>query len=154
MAVLIGGISPNRPFTPRLSAHTPVAFQLLTKHRYDYGAPIREDRTLSPKYSEIKLQAAFLHASPDFLVATRFGNGTVGSGTAFSDNPRIYTTALSAPSGAHFYIVRPNSVMCVYIPEMILQWAHSRRPQVYGSNSVHIASKHHGRSLDYSTIQS
>ncbi|EKM53444.1 glycoside hydrolase family 35 protein [Phanerochaete carnosa HHB-10118-sp] len=77
---------------------------------YDYGAPIREDRTLSPKYSEIKLQAAFLHASPDFLVATRFGNGTIGFGTAFSDNPRIYTTALSSPSGAHFYIVRSNSV--------------------------------------------
>ncbi|CAL1711293.1 unnamed protein product [Somion occarium] len=77
---------------------------------YDYGAPIREDRTLSPKYSEIKLQATFLHASPDFLVATRFGNGTVGSGTAFSDNTRIYTTALSAPSGTHFYVIRQTSV--------------------------------------------
>ncbi len=78
--------------------------------RYDYGAPIREDRTLSPKYSEIKLITNFLHASPDFLVADIIGNGTVGSGTAFASNPKIYTTAFGAPSGAHFYIIRQNSV--------------------------------------------
>ncbi|KAI0343743.1 putative beta-galactosidase [Trametopsis cervina] len=88
---------------------------------YDYGAPIREDRTLSSKYSEIKLQANFLHASPDFLVATRIGNGTVGSGTAFSDNPRIYTTALASPSGAHFYFVRQNSVTYTTAAEFTLQ---------------------------------
>ena len=87
-------------------------------NRYDYGAPIREDRTLSPKYSEVKLQAAFLHSSPDFLVATRFGNGTVGSGTAFSSNPLIYTTALSSPSGSHFYVVRQNSVRLVHPPSI------------------------------------
>ncbi|KAI0688987.1 glycoside hydrolase family 35 protein [Cytidiella melzeri] len=88
---------------------------------YDYGAPIREDRTLSSKYSEIKLQTNFLHASPDFLVATRFGNGTVGSGTSFSDNSRIYTTALSAPSGAHFYIIRQNSVTYTTAAEFTIE---------------------------------
>lgn len=77
----------------------------LTCHSYDYGAPIREDRTLSSKFSEIRLQANFLHASPDFLVATRFGYGT-----NFTSNPNIFTTALSAPSGAHFYVIRQNSV--------------------------------------------
>ena len=87
----------------------------LTCLRYDYGAPIREDRSLTPKYSEMKLQAGFLHASPDFLVATRFGNGTVGSGTAFSDNARIFTTGLSSPSGTHFYVVRQASVRCVCV---------------------------------------
>ncbi|EPQ55007.1 hypothetical protein GLOTRDRAFT_111095 [Gloeophyllum trabeum ATCC 11539] len=76
---------------------------------YDYGAPIREDRTLSPKYYELKLQAGFLHASPDYLLATRVGNGTVGSGTAYSDNPRVYTTALSSSTGVHFYVVRHTS---------------------------------------------
>ncbi|KIP05238.1 glycoside hydrolase family 35 protein [Phlebiopsis gigantea 11061_1 CR5-6] len=88
---------------------------------YDYGAPIREDRTLTSKYSEIKLQAAFLHASPDFLVATRFGSGTVGSGTAFSDNERIFTTALSAPSGAHFYVIRQKSVTTTDATEFTLR---------------------------------
>ncbi|KDQ55125.1 glycoside hydrolase family 35 protein [Jaapia argillacea MUCL 33604] len=76
---------------------------------YDYGSPIREDHTLSPKYSELKLQAGFLHASPDYLLATRIGNGTIGSGTAFSDSPLIYTTALSSSTGANFYVVRQNS---------------------------------------------
>jgi Glycosyl hydrolases family 35 len=78
--------------------------------RYDYAAPIREDHTLSPKYSEIKLQANFLHASPDFLVAKRIGNGTTTGGTAYSDNPRIYTTALRSDAGVNFYIIRQTSV--------------------------------------------
>ncbi|TFK51150.1 hypothetical protein OE88DRAFT_1630669 [Heliocybe sulcata] len=76
---------------------------------YDYAAPIREDRTLSTKYYEIKLQAGFLHASPDFLLATRVGNGTVGSGTAYSDNAKVYTTALKSESGVSFYVIRQNS---------------------------------------------
>ncbi|KAH8115249.1 hypothetical protein DFH11DRAFT_1726116 [Phellopilus nigrolimitatus] len=76
---------------------------------YDYGAPIREDRTLTTKYSELKLQAYFLHASPDFLIAERFGNGTVGSGTAFSNNASIYTTALTSSTGVNFYVVRQTS---------------------------------------------
>ncbi|KAK7695246.1 hypothetical protein QCA50_002436 [Cerrena zonata] len=77
---------------------------------YDYGAPIREDRSLSSKYSELKLQAGFLHASREFLVATRIGNGTVGSGTPFSDNNQIYTTALASPNGTHFYVIRQTTV--------------------------------------------
>ncbi|KZT23601.1 glycoside hydrolase family 35 protein [Neolentinus lepideus HHB14362 ss-1] len=76
---------------------------------YDYAAPIREDRTLSPKYYELKLQAGFLHASPDFLLATRVGSGTVGSGTAYSDNAKVYTTVLKSQSGVSFYVVRQTS---------------------------------------------
>ncbi|KAI0821239.1 glycoside hydrolase family 35 protein [Irpex lacteus] len=88
---------------------------------YDYGAPIREDRTLSPKYSEIKLITNFLHASPDFLVADIIGNGTVGNGTAFASNAKIYTTAFGAPSGAHFYIIRQNSVTYTTPAEFTIQ---------------------------------
>ncbi|KAF9465548.1 glycoside hydrolase family 35 protein [Collybia nuda] len=74
---------------------------------YDYGAAIREDRTLSPKLDEIKLQAYFLHASRDYLLVGRIGNGTVGQGSAYSDSTDIYTTHLNSPSsGANFYIVR------------------------------------------------
>lgn len=83
-------------------------YMQLNLRSYDYGAPIREDRTLTSKFSEIKLQANFLHASPDFLVAKRFGRGL-----RYSSDPRIYTTALRAPSGAHFYIIRQNRVGCV-----------------------------------------
>ncbi|KAJ7496148.1 glycosyl hydrolases family 35-domain-containing protein [Mycena galericulata] len=54
-----------------------------------------------------KLRAYFLHASPDYLLVGRVGNGTVGLGTAFSNSTDIYTTNLeSAASKANFYIVR------------------------------------------------
>ncbi|KAK0444118.1 glycoside hydrolase family 35 protein [Armillaria borealis] len=74
---------------------------------YDYGAAIREDRTLTPKIDELKLQSYFLHASPDYLLAGRIGNGTVGSGTAYSESTDVYTTHLHSPSsGANLYFVR------------------------------------------------
>ncbi|KAJ7772210.1 glycoside hydrolase family 35 protein [Mycena metata] len=74
---------------------------------YDYGAAIAEDRTPTPKLDEIKLQAYFLHASPDYLLVGRVGNGTVGLGTAYSTSPDIYTTNLESPaSRANFYFVR------------------------------------------------
>ncbi|THU81100.1 glycoside hydrolase family 35 protein [Dendrothele bispora CBS 962.96] len=80
---------------------------------YDYGAAISEDRLLTPKFSEIKLQSYFLHASPDYLLVGRVGNGTVGNGTPYSDSKDIYTTHLSAPfdnpdsaANVNFYVVR------------------------------------------------
>ncbi|KAF5379413.1 hypothetical protein D9615_006539 [Tricholomella constricta] len=74
---------------------------------YDYGAAIREDRTLSPKVDELKLQGYFLHASLDYLLVGRIGNGTIGHGTAYSTSADIYTTHLNSPStGANFYVVR------------------------------------------------
>lgn len=116
LVVRIGAISLNQVFILRMISFILSGSYIFTVLvSYDYGAPIREDRTLSPKYSEIKLQSLFLHASPSFLVATRFGNGTVGSGTAFSNNTAIYTTALSVSGtgainsqagGGNFYVVR------------------------------------------------
>ncbi|KAF7360949.1 putative beta-galactosidase A [Mycena sanguinolenta] len=77
---------------------------------YDYGAAISEDRTPTPKLAEIKLQAYFLHASPDYLLVGRVGNGTVGSGTAYSASSDIYTTNLESPvSKANFYFVRQST---------------------------------------------
>lgn len=68
---------------------------------------IREDRTLTPKIDELKLQSYFLHASPDYLLAGRIGNGSVGSGTAYSDSADVYTTHLHSPSSeANLYFVR------------------------------------------------
>ncbi|KAJ7488693.1 glycoside hydrolase superfamily, partial [Mycena galericulata] len=72
-----------------------------------YTPAIAEDRTATPKLDEIKLQAYFLHASPDYLLVGRVGNGTVGLGTAFSNSTDICTTNLESPaSKANFYIVR------------------------------------------------
>ncbi|KAJ7176384.1 glycoside hydrolase family 35 protein [Mycena crocata] len=77
---------------------------------YDYGAAIAEDRTPTPKLNEIKLQAYFLHASPDYLLVGRVGNGTVGSGTAYTNSSDVYTTNLeSPPSKSNFYFVRQTT---------------------------------------------
>lgn len=75
--------------------------------RFSFHQAIREDRTFTPKFDELKLQAYFLHASPDYLLVGRIGNGTVGSGTAYSNSTDIYTTHLNSPiSDANFYVVR------------------------------------------------
>ncbi|KAJ7196639.1 glycoside hydrolase family 35 protein [Mycena pura] len=74
---------------------------------YDISKAISEDRTPRPKLDEIKLQAYFLHASPDYLLVGRVGNGTIGQGTAYSASPDIYTTNLESPaSKVNFYFVR------------------------------------------------
>ncbi|KAF8601289.1 hypothetical protein BDV93DRAFT_495966 [Ceratobasidium sp. AG-I] len=68
---------------------------------YDYAAPISEDRSLTPKFTEIKLQALFLHASPHYHLA-----GRIGTGTTYTNNSQIFTTYLSTTNGNGFYVVR------------------------------------------------
>ncbi|KAG9099011.1 hypothetical protein FS749_002359 [Ceratobasidium sp. UAMH 11750] len=71
---------------------------------YDYGAAISEDRSLTPKFSEIKLQALFLHASPNYHLA-----GRIGTGTGSTNSDQIFTTNLATLSGQSFYIVRQTT---------------------------------------------
>jgi hypothetical protein len=71
---------------------------------YDYGAPIREDRTLTAKYDEIKLQTHFLHASSDL-----FTTSIVFAGVGHTDNTNIYTTYLKGQNGTGFYVFRQNT---------------------------------------------
>ena len=69
---------------------------------YDYGAAIAEDRTVArAKYSEIKLQAHFLRASPAYLTATPepAGNGS------YVSTPEIATSRL-ASGRTQFFVVR------------------------------------------------
>lgn len=69
---------------------------------YDYGAAIAEDRTVSrEKYSEAKLEANFLMASPAYLTATPM-NGSNGS---FVNTDLIATTPVIGDKTG-FYIVR------------------------------------------------
>jgi len=69
--------------------------------------PISEDRTLTAKYSELKLQSHFLHASPAFLTATPLPGA---AGSPFTNTSSIYTTQLhDAASGTNFYVVRQAS---------------------------------------------
>ncbi|KAL0567909.1 hypothetical protein V5O48_014086, partial [Marasmius crinis-equi] len=73
---------------------------------YDYGAAISEDRLLTLKFHEIKLQGYFLHASNSYLLAGRIGNAT----SLHTDSSDTYVTHLHSPEDkANFYFVRQNT---------------------------------------------
>ncbi|CAE6480671.1 unnamed protein product [Rhizoctonia solani] len=71
---------------------------------YDYAAPISEDRSLTAKYAEIKLQALFLHATPHYHLAGRISNDTTHASLNY-----IFTTHLATPQGQNLYIIRQTS---------------------------------------------
>ncbi|MCJ1353690.1 MAG: hypothetical protein MMC33_003677 [Icmadophila ericetorum] len=72
---------------------------------YDYGAAIAEDRTVTrEKYSEVKLEANFLQASPDYLTAVP-GNSTAG---AYVNTAAITTTRLTG-NVTSFFVVRQSA---------------------------------------------
>ncbi|OBT75836.1 hypothetical protein VF21_04385 [Pseudogymnoascus sp. 05NY08] len=73
---------------------------------YDYGAAIKADRTITrEKYSEAKLQAQFLKASPDYLTAVPTNLST----TLYTDNANLAVTpVISSEAPSSFYIVRHN----------------------------------------------
>ncbi|OBT46573.1 hypothetical protein VE00_01868 [Pseudogymnoascus sp. WSF 3629] len=73
---------------------------------YDYGAAIKADRTITrEKYSEAKLQAQFLKASPDYLTAVPTDLST----TLYTDNVNLAVTpVIGSEAPSSFYIVRHN----------------------------------------------
>lgn len=69
---------------------------------YDYGAAIKEDRTLfREKYAEAKLIAQFIKASPAYLTATP-GNLT---NTSYVSTPELSTTPILG-NVTNFYVTR------------------------------------------------
>ncbi|KAG9082935.1 hypothetical protein FRC06_004764, partial [Ceratobasidium sp. 370] len=70
---------------------------------YDWGA-VRNNRSLTPKFHEIKIQGLFLHASPHYHLA-----GRVSTGTELSSSPLIFTTHLATAAGQHLYVVRQTT---------------------------------------------
>ncbi|CAE6453872.1 unnamed protein product [Rhizoctonia solani] len=70
---------------------------------YDY-ASARQDRSLTAKYSEIKLQALFLHATPHYHLAGRISTDATHASLNY-----IWTTHLSTPKGQNLYIIRQTS---------------------------------------------
>ena len=70
---------------------------------YDYAAAIREDRRVDrEKYSELKLEAQFLKASPGYLTATPGNSTTTGK---YSSSNDVAITALTGTNGS-FFVVR------------------------------------------------
>ncbi|KAF7307336.1 Beta-galactosidase [Mycena indigotica] len=71
---------------------------------YDYSAPIDEQRQITAKHAELKLQSLFLRSFPDFYMTDLVvvDNSTVS---------KVYATHLKNPAqGSSFYIFRPNNV--------------------------------------------
>ncbi|KAJ7191330.1 glycoside hydrolase family 35 protein [Mycena pura] len=72
---------------------------------YDYGAPVDEQRQITAKHAELKLQSLFLRSFADIYMTDLIGaldNTTV---------PNVFITHLKNPiEGSSFYIFRPNDV--------------------------------------------
>ncbi|EIM81437.1 glycoside hydrolase family 35 protein [Stereum hirsutum FP-91666 SS1] len=72
---------------------------------YDYGASIMENRELTPKFDELKLQGLFLRSSPEFYKTDWFGNSSTDAVTV--SNPAAFVVKLQNPdTGSGFYIAR------------------------------------------------
>ncbi|KAG8752322.1 hypothetical protein FRC11_008497, partial [Ceratobasidium sp. 423] len=71
---------------------------------YDYGSAISEDRSLTVKYGELKLQGLFLHATPHYHLA-----GRISTGTSLSTSSQIFTTHLATLKNQNFYVVRQTT---------------------------------------------
>lgn len=112
---------------------------------YDYAAVIREDRRVDrEKYSEAKLLANFIQASPAYLTATP-GNLTTGK---YAPSTLTVTPLTDDATGTAFYVVRqsdysseatvdykiklPTSAGTVTIPELRGQLSlHGRDSKVF-----------------------
>ncbi|CAE7074419.1 unnamed protein product [Rhizoctonia solani] len=71
---------------------------------YDYGSAISEDRSLTIKYGELKLQGLFLHATPHYHLA-----GRISTGTSLSTSSQIFTTHLATLQNQNLYVVRQTT---------------------------------------------
>ncbi|GAB1521035.1 hypothetical protein RhiTH_004126 [Rhizoctonia solani] len=71
---------------------------------YDYATPVSEDRSFTAKYSEIKLQALFLHATPHYHLASR-----ISTDATHASLNCIWTTHLATTKGQNLYIIRQTS---------------------------------------------
>lgn len=92
---------------------------------YDYGAAIAEDRTVAKeKYSELKLQANFIRASPAYLTSTIGANATHNG--PFADSIALTTTRIEGNITA-FYIVRHTAYSSLDINELQIDDTDQRR---------------------------
>ncbi|PWY94572.1 hypothetical protein BO94DRAFT_553494 [Aspergillus sclerotioniger CBS 115572] len=104
---------------------------------YDVGAAIMEDRqVIREKYSELKLQAGFLQASPAYLISQP-DNGTYG---IYTNSTTLATTCLHTNT-TNFYIVRHGELSTDNTVSYSLQLPTSigniTIPQLGGSLSLH-----------------
>ncbi|KAJ5925341.1 beta-galactosidase [Penicillium verhagenii] len=104
---------------------------------YDVGAAIKEDRqVIREKYSEMKLQAGLLQASPAYLLSSP-DNGSYG---VYTDSTTLVTTRLPANSTSFFFIRHGNLASedtVSYKLQVPTSIGNVSIPQLGGSLSLH-----------------
>lgn len=71
---------------------------------YDYGGGINENRVVTPKMPEMRMQGLFLRVSRDLL-----GANLISNGTNYTSSNLIYATELhNFDTDARFYVLRHN----------------------------------------------
>lgn len=130
---------------------------------YDVGAAIAEDRQITrEKYSELKLQANFLQASPEYLISQP-SEGTFG---LYTNTSALATTLLSgSEQNGSFYIVRhadwTSNATVTYQLHVVANRQNITLPQLGGALSlvgrdskVHVTDYNIGSMrLHYSTAE-
>lgn len=73
---------------------------------YDYGASVQENRMLSAKYTQLKIQAMFIRSSPEFYKTEWIGDSVTSLPNA-TNNAAAYATLMENPdTSAGFWITR------------------------------------------------
>ncbi|KAK7688664.1 hypothetical protein QCA50_008202 [Cerrena zonata] len=76
---------------------------------YDYGGAIRESRTLTSKFDELKRQGLFLRSSPEFLKTDWIGDtNTTIPGVSLNGSEAFITLLRNPDTGTGFVIARQN----------------------------------------------
>lgn len=107
---------------------------------YDYGAVIKESREVSrEKYSEAKLEANFLQASPAFLTAVAQSNANANA--SYTGNEALAVTALLG-NRTNFFVVRHAAFNSLQTTEYEITLPTTTQgnvtiPQLGGSLSLH-----------------
>lgn len=92
---------------------------------YDYGAMITEDRQLTEKYDEFKLQSHFLRAASGHLTET---NAAAPSEVPAPDNPALQTASRVNPrTGARFTLLRHADPPATTDDSAVLDYGDGRR---------------------------
>lgn len=89
----------------------------MTRCSYDYGAAIRENRTLSPKFDELKRQGLFLRSSPEFRKTDWIGDSSTG-GVLVNGTTAFVTFLHNPDSHTGFYIARQKNSTSTYVKQI------------------------------------
>ncbi|CAK5271692.1 unnamed protein product [Mycena citricolor] len=134
---------------------------------YDYGASIAENRAISTKFSELKLQGIFLRSSPAFYKTNFIGDTSAGGALPNTTNVAAFVSLLTNPdTKTGFYVLRQTDGTSTAITNFNMTIATSLSPTlniplvtptltISGRESKLILTNYAfgGSTVDYTTAQ-